>query len=110
MTQSTQQEGKFKSDLQLYYNETEAGVNIVDEMCNGYSIRTAVQRWSMVDAAGDTQAMRYARSAAMQEQQKLADPLLMLVMPKYACVSKSHCKITARDLHFVPLIRQLVVK
>lgn len=29
---STQQERKFKSDLQLYYNETKADVDIVDEM------------------------------------------------------------------------------
>ena len=45
---TTQQEGKLKSDLQLYYNETKAGVDIVDEMCKRYSTRTSVQRWPVV--------------------------------------------------------------
>ena len=41
-------DGKRKSNMQLYYNETKAGVDVVDEMCKAYSVRTRVHRWPMV--------------------------------------------------------------
>ena len=37
-----------KSDMQIYHNQTKAGVDVVDEMCKAYSTRTKVQRWPVV--------------------------------------------------------------
>lgn len=37
-----------KSDIQLFYNSTKAGVDVLDEMCKGFSTRSRVLRWPLV--------------------------------------------------------------
>lgn len=44
----TEEEGKRKSDIQLFYNSTKAGVDTVDKMVKQYSVRTLTRRWPMV--------------------------------------------------------------
>lgn len=44
----TLSDGKKKSNMQLYYNETKSGVDVVDEMCKAYTVRTRVHRWPVV--------------------------------------------------------------
>ena len=45
---NTLDDQKKKSDLQLYYNETKAGVDVLDEMCKRYTVRCKVLRWPLV--------------------------------------------------------------
>ena len=37
-----------KSDIQLFYNSTKAGVDVLDEMCKNFSTRCRVLRWFVV--------------------------------------------------------------
>ena len=37
-----------KSDIQLFYNSTKAGVDVVDQMCKRFSTRCKVHRWPTV--------------------------------------------------------------
>ena len=37
-----------KSDIQLFYNSTKAGVDVLDEMCKNFSTRCRVLRWFIV--------------------------------------------------------------
>ena len=39
-----QQAANPKSDIQLFYNETKAGVDVIDEMCKGFTTRFRVLR------------------------------------------------------------------
>ena len=39
---------KRKSDIQLFYNMTKPGVDVVDEMCKMYTTRCKVYRWPLV--------------------------------------------------------------
>ena len=45
---ATEEDGKKKSDIQLFYNSTKAGVDTVDKMLKQYSIRNLTRRWPMV--------------------------------------------------------------
>ena len=44
----TEEDGKKKSDIQLFYNSTKAGVDTVDKMVKQYSVRNLTRRWPMV--------------------------------------------------------------
>ena len=37
-----------KSEIQLYYNATKAGVDAADQLCKSYTTRTATRRWPVV--------------------------------------------------------------
>lgn len=39
---------KSKSDIQLFYNSTKAGVDTADKMCKQYTVRSMTRRWPMV--------------------------------------------------------------
>ena len=39
---------KMKSDIQLFYNMTKPGVDVIDEMCKMYTTRYKVYRWPLV--------------------------------------------------------------
>lgn len=45
---SSDEGNKGKSDIQLFYNVTKPGVDVVDEMCKNYTTRFRVLRWPVV--------------------------------------------------------------